>query len=60
MMLICSSNYAKKYNKGFLDRTMPMLCLYKNFLMEMRSKYKDESRQILCLSSSKCYYHVLE
>lgn len=53
MMLMYSSDYAKTYNKGFADKTMPMLVLYKNFLMEMRNNYKDESRQVLCLSSNK-------
>lgn len=47
-----SSGYAKDYSKEFKERNVEMLYLYRRFLYELRTSYRDESRQLLCLRKS--------
>ena len=46
------SGYAKEYSKGFKERNVEMLQLYRRFLFELRENHPDESRQLLCLRKS--------
>ena len=50
------SGYAKDYSKEFKERNVEMLSLYRRFLYELRTNYRDESRQLLCLRKSSAVH----
>ena len=53
MLLMDRSGYAMQYRNEFKAKSVDMLGLYRRFLVNMRTSYKDESRQLLCLRSGR-------